>query len=162
MKYTIAALVENKPGVLARISGLFSARGFNISSLAVGETEVSDISRMTIVGIGDEKTLEQVVKQLNKLPDVIKVIDFKNEEYIERDLVLIKVQADKKTRGDIIEIASIFRANIVDVGSQSCILELTGNEYKISAFTKLLSQYGVKEMVRTGIIAMARGKKTTK
>ncbi len=159
MKYTIAALVENKPGVLARISGLFSARGFNISSLAVGETEVSDISRMTIVGKGSEKTLEQVVKQLNKLPDVIKVIDFKNEEYIERDLVLVKVRADKKTRSDIIEIANIFRANIVDVGIETSILELTGNEYKISAFTKLLSSYGIREMVRTGIIAMARGRK---
>jgi len=160
MKHTIAALVENKPGVLAKISGLFSARAFNISSLTVGETEVADISRMTIVVKGDDKILEQVVKQLNKLPDVIKVIDFKNEEFIERDLMLVKVSTSKNVRREIIEIANVFRANIVDVSTDTCVLELTGRENKIEAFLKLLSPYGIKEMVRAGIIALARGKKT--
>ena len=159
MKHTIAALVENKPGVLAKISGLFSARAFNISSLTVGETEVHDISRMTIVVRGDDRTLEQVVKQLNKLPDVIKVIDFKNEEFIERDLMLIKVSASKNTRKEIIELATIFRASVLDIAADSCMLEITGKESKIEAFLKLLKPYGVKEMVRAGVVAMARGRK---
>jgi len=159
MKHTIAALVENKPGVLARISGLFSARAFNISSLTVGETEVHDISRMTIVVKGDDRTLEQVVKQLNKLPDVIKVIDFKNEEFIDRDLMLVKVSSSSATRKEIIELATIFRANVLDIGSESCTLEITGRESKIEAFLKLLNPYGIKEVAHTGVVAMARGKK---
>jgi len=159
MKHTISALVENKPGVLAKISGLFSARGFNISSLTVGETEVPDVSRMTIVVTGDDRTLEQVVKQLNKLPDVLKVIDFKNEEFIERDLLLIKVSATKETRREIFEVANVFRANVVDISLDSCTLELTGKETKIQAFVKILEPYGIKEMVRAGIVALARGKK---
>ncbi|MBA3065689.1 acetolactate synthase small subunit [bacterium] len=159
MKHTIAAMVENKPGVLAKISGLFSARAFNIMSLTVGETEVSDVSRMTIVVKGDDKILEQVVKQLNKLPDVIKVIDFKNEEFIDRDLMLVKVTAPKSVRGEIIEIANIFRANIVDVSSDTLMLEITGRETKLEGVLKLLKPYGIKEMVRAGIVAMSRGRK---
>ena len=159
MKHTIAAMVENKPGVLAKISGLFSARAFNIMSLTVGETEIHDVSRMTIVVKGDDKTLEQVVKQLNKLPDVIKVIDFKNEEFIDRDLMLVKVTAPKSVRGEIIEIASIFRANILDVSVDTMTLELTGKETKIEGVIRLLRPYGIKEMVRAGVVAMSRGRK---
>jgi len=159
MKHTIAAMVENKPGVLARISGLFSARAFNIMSLTVGETEVSDVSRMTIVVKGDDKILEQVVKQLNKLPDVIKVIDFKNEEFIDRDLMLVKVNASKALRGEIIEIANIFRANILDVSADTMTIELTGRETKLEGAIRLLRPYGIKEMVRAGVVAMSRGRK---
>ncbi len=159
MKHTIAAMVENKPGVLAKISGLFSARAFNIMSLTVGETEVHDVSRMTIVVKGDDKTLEQVVKQLNKLPDVIKVIDFKNEEFIDRDLMLVKVTASKSLRREIIEIANIFRANILDVSADTMTLELTGKETKLEGVLALLKPYGIKEMVRAGVVAMSRGRK---
>ncbi|PIV18551.1 MAG: acetolactate synthase small subunit [Elusimicrobia bacterium CG03_land_8_20_14_0_80_50_18] len=159
MKHTIAAMVENKPGVLARISGLFSARAFNIMSLTVGETEVSDVSRMTIVVKGDDKILEQVGKQLNKLPDVIKVIDFKNEEFIDRDLMLVKVNASKALRGEIIEIANIFRANILDVSADTMTIELTGRETKLEGAIRLLRPYGIKEMVRAGVVAMSRGRK---
>ncbi|RLD18931.1 MAG: acetolactate synthase small subunit [Caldiserica bacterium] len=158
-RHTISVLVENRPGVLAKIAGLFSARGFNIDSLAVGETEVSDVSRMTIVVRGDDRVLEQVEKQLNKLPDVIKVSDFVGKEYVERDLVLIRVDANKSTRSEIIEIVDIFRAKIVDVARDSLIIEMTGDEEKIQALIKLLKVYGIREMVRTGIVAMARGKK---
>jgi len=158
-RHTISVLVENRPGVLAKIAGLFSARGFNIDSLAVGETEVSDVSRMTIVVRGDDRVLEQVEKQLNKLPDVIKVSDFAGKEYVERDLVLIRVDANKSTRSEIIEIVDIFRAKIVDVARDSLIIEMTGDEEKILALIKLLKVYGIREMVRTGIVAMARGKK---
>jgi len=157
MKHTISVLVENKPGVLARISGLFSARGFNIDSLAVGETEQPDISRMTIVVKGDEKILEQVMKQLNKLIDVIKVTDFVGQSCLERDLVLIKVNAGKGRRSEILEIVDIFRAKIVDVATNSLIVEMTGDEEKIFALVNMLKPFGIKEMVRTGIVAMGRG-----
>ena len=157
MKHTISVLVENKPGVLARISGLFSARGFNIDSLAVGETEQHDISRMTIVVKGDEKILEQVMKQLNKLIDVIKVTDFVGQSCLERDLVLIKVNAGKGRRSEILEIVDIFRAKIVDVATNSLIVEMTGDEEKIFALVNMLKPFGIKEMVRTGIVAMGRG-----
>lgn len=156
-RHTISALVYNKPGVLARIATLFAARGYNIDSLAVGETENPEISRMTIIVKGDEKILEQVEKQLNKLIDVIKVYEFSKVEHIERDLVLIKVNATNKTRAEIIEISEIFRAKIVDVSHQSLVLEITGDENKINAFIELLKPYGIKELVRTGIIAIARG-----
>ncbi len=157
MKHTIFALVENKFGVLAKISGLFSARGYNIDSLAVGETEIPDISRMTIVVKGDEKILEQVTKQLNKLPDVIKVRDFLNTEYVERDLILIKVAVDKRLRPEILEIASIFRTKIVDVAHDSLTIEMTGDENKIKAFIELMRPYKIIELARTGIIALERG-----
>ena len=159
MRRTIAALVENKPGVLARVAGLFRRRGFNIESLAVGVTERKDISRMTIVVSGDDKTLEQVTKQLNKLIDVIKVSDL-SENSVERELALIKVTATPQTRGEIIEIANIFRGRIVDVARDSLIIEITGDEEKINAFIDLMRQFGIKEVSRTGKIAMQRGSKS--
>ncbi|MHB9154890.1 MAG: acetolactate synthase small subunit [Endomicrobiales bacterium] len=159
MHHTISALVENKFGVLARISTLFAARGFNIDSLAVGETEDPGISRMTIVVRGDDRVLEQVEKQLNKLVDVIKVNDFKETQHIERDLALIKVKADKSNRSEILQITDIFRAKIIDVSTDSIIIETTGDEEKIQALITMLRPFGIKEMCRTGIIAMGRGGK---
>jgi acetolactate synthase-1/3 small subunit len=156
---TISVLVENKFGVLARISTLFAARGFNIDSLAVGETEDPLVSRMTIVARGNENVLEQVEKQLNKLIDVIKVQNMAAEPHIERDLALIKVKADKSNRSEIFQIVDIFRAKIVDVASDSLIVEVTGDEGKIHALETLLRPFGIKEMARTGIIALSRGLK---
>ncbi len=158
MKHIIAVLVENKPGVLARVSSLFRRRGFNIESLAVGTTEREDISRMTIVVKGDDKTVEQVVKQLNKLIEVIKVSDL-SENSVNRVLALVKVAATAENRGEIIEIANIFRARIVDIARDSLIIEITGDEEKIDAFTNLMRQYGIKEFVKTGVVSMARGSK---
>ncbi|AEA47424.1 acetolactate synthase small subunit [Archaeoglobus veneficus] len=157
-KHTIAVLVENKPGVLARVASLFRRRGFNIDSLAVGTTEREDISRMTIVVKGDDRTVEQVMKQLNKLIEVIKVSDLTTNS-VGRELALIKVAATTETRGEIIEIANIFRARIVDVARDSLIIEITGDEEKINAFIDLMRQYGIKELARTGKISMARGAK---
>ena len=159
LRRTISVVVENKFGVLARIATLFAARGFNIDSLAVGETEDPAVSRMTIVASGSEAVLEQVEKQLNKLIDVIKVTSFEKEAHIERDLALIKVKADKNTRSEIFQIVDIFRSRIVDVAADSLIVEITGSEDKIEALETLLRPFGIKEMVRTGIIAMARGVK---
>lgn len=159
MRRTISVTVENKFGVLARIATLFAARGFNIDSLAVGETEDPAVSRMTIVASGSEAVLEQVEKQLNKLIDVIKVVSFQKEAHIERDLALIKVKADKATRSEIFQIVDIFRAKVIDVAADSLIVEMTGDEGKIEALENLLKPFGLKEMVRTGIIAMARGPK---
>jgi len=159
MRRTIAVLVENKPGVLARVSSLFRRRGLNIESLAVGTTEREDISRMTIVVKGDSRTIEQVMKQLNKLVEVIKVSDL-SENSVSRELALIKVHAPPEKRSEIIEIANIFRARIVDVARDSFIIEITGDEDKINAFVELMRQYGIKEMARTGVISMARGQKS--
>jgi acetolactate synthase-1/3 small subunit len=159
MKHTLAVLVENKSGVLSRVASLFSRRGYNIDSLAVGVTEDPDISRITIVVHGDDHVLEQVTKQLNKLIDVIKVSDIGGDEAVERELALIKVSADANTRAEIIQIANIFRARIVDVASKSMTVEVTGDEGKIQAIEKLLRQFGIKELVRTGKIAMVRGSK---
>ena len=158
-KHTISALVENRSGVLARIAGLFSARGFNIDSLAVGETEDPTVSRMTIVVKGDEKVLEQVEKQLNKLVDVIKVSDYLNVPHLERDLILIKVKADKNTRSELLQIVDIFRAKIVDVSHDTIIVEMTGDEEKIGALLEMIEPFGVREICRTGVIAMGRGSK---
>jgi len=159
MKHTLAVLVENKSGVLSRVAALFSRRGYNIDSLAVGVTEDPDISRITIVVHGDDHVLEQVTKQLNKLIDVIKVSDIGSDDAVERELALIKVSADVSTRSEIIQIADIFRARIVDVAPKSMTVEVTGDEGKIQAIEKLLRQFGIKEMVRTGKIAMVRGPK---
>ena len=151
--HTLSILVENKAGVLSRVTGLFSRRGFNIESLAVGPCEEPGMSRITIVVIGDDAKVEQVMKQLHKLIDVIKVSDLSENERVERELALIKVNAEPGTsRAEILQIASIFRALIVDVGSKSVILEVTGDTEKIDALEKLLRQYGVKELVRTGKI----------
>jgi acetolactate synthase-1/3 small subunit len=157
MKHTVSALVENKSGVLARIATLFAARGFNIDSLAVGVTEDPSVSRMTIVVSGDEKIMEQVEKQLNKLVDVIKVWEYSQTARVDRDLALIKVKADKNNRSEILQIVDIFRADIVDVSPDMVIIEVTGDEEKIKALADLLAPYGIKEMVRTGVVAMARG-----
>lgn len=159
MKHTLAILVENKSGVLSRVASLFSRRGYNIDSLAVGVTEDPDISRITIVVHGDDHVLEQVTKQLNKLIDVIKVSDIGTDDAVERELALIKVAADVDTRAEIMQIANIFRARIVDVAPKSVTVEITGDESKIQAIEKLLRQFGIKEMVRTGKIAMVRGSK---
>ncbi len=159
MKHTLAVLVENKSGVLSRVASLFSRRGYNIDSLAVGVTEDPDISRITIVVHGDDHVLEQVTKQLNMLIDVIKVSDIGSDDAVERELALIKVSADVDTRSEIMQIANIFRARIVDVAPKSMTVEVTGDENKIQAIEKLLRQFGIKEMVRTGKIAMVRGPK---
>jgi acetolactate synthase I/III small subunit len=156
-KYTLAVLVENRSGVLAKVAGLFSKRGYNIDSLAVGVTEDPEISRMTIVVQGDDQVLEQVTKQFNKIVDVIKVSDIEADDTVERELALIKVTADVTTRAEIIQIANIFRARIVDVARNSITVEVTGDESKIQAIEKLLRQFGIKEMARTGKIALIRG-----
>ncbi|WAM31286.1 acetolactate synthase small subunit [Caldicellulosiruptor naganoensis] len=159
MKYTLSVLVENHPGVLSRVAGLFSRRGFNIDSLAVGVTEDPTISRMTIVVNGDDYVVEQVTKQLNKLIDVIKVKKLDPKEAVERELALIKVNANSQTRSDIIQITEIFRANIVDVSKETLTIEISGDEDKIEALIELLKQYGIREVVRTGLIAIERGNK---
>jgi acetolactate synthase-1/3 small subunit len=149
-------LVENKFGVLARIAGLFSGRGFNIDTLNVAPTQDPTTSRMTIVVRGDDAVLEQVTKQLNKLVDIIKVQDFQDGEYVDRELVLIKVGADAKARAEIMQICDIFRAKIVDVAHKALTVELTGNESKISAFLDLMEPFGIRDITRTGKVAMAR------
>lgn len=157
MRHIISVLVRNKPGVLARVSGLFSARGFNIESLAVGQTEDPEVSRMTIVVPGDEAILEQVRKQLSKLVDTIKIQDFGGIACVVRDLMLLKVKAPASKRGEIIEIAGVFGAHIVDMSERALILEITGEEDKLDRFLRMLEPYGVLEMMRTGRVAMARG-----
>ena len=161
--HTLSVLVENKAGVLSRVSGLFSRRGYNIESLAVGTCEEPGTSRITIVCIGDDAGIEQVMKQLNKLIDVIKVSDITENERVERELALIKVNAEPGTsRAEIMQLATIFRAQIIDVGTKTIILSVAGDTDKIDALEKLLNQYGVKELVRTGRIAMLRGTKALK
>jgi len=155
-KHTISALVENHFGVLCRIAGLFSSRGFNIDSLSVGETEDPHISRMTIVVRGDDSVLEQVVKQLNRLIDVIRVIDITQGTFIERELTLIKVKADPTTRTEIIQIAEVFRSSIVDVSSHSLTIEVTGRRDKVQAIISMLTPYGIEEIARTGTVALLR------
>ncbi|MDR2192370.1 MAG: acetolactate synthase small subunit [Endomicrobium sp.] len=157
MRHTISVLVENKFGVLARISTLFAARGFNIDSLAVGETDDPALSRMTIVVKGDDSVLEQVTKQLNKLVDVIKVNDFNDVKYVERGLALIKINVNKSNRAEIMQTVSIFRTRIIDVSQDSMTIEITGDEEKIEAFIEMVKPYGIKEVCRTGIVALARG-----
>jgi acetolactate synthase I/III small subunit len=156
MKHTISVLVENHFGALARIAGLFSARGFNIDSLAVGETEDPSISRMTIVVKGDENILEQVMKQLNKLIDVIKVFDLKDSESVKRDLILVKVNADKNNRSQILQIVDIFKAKIIEASNENLIIEFSGEEEKIDSILNMLKPFGIKELVRTGTIAVAK------
>ncbi|MDD5382934.1 MAG: acetolactate synthase small subunit [Candidatus Margulisbacteria bacterium] len=157
MKHTISVIVENKPGVLQRVAGLFSRRGFNIDSLAVGTTEKPDISRMTIVVDGDEQTLEQITKQLHKQIDILKVFDLPYEQAVERELALIKVHANDKTRGEITQIVDIFKAKIVDVSEDSVIIEVSAEKEKVESMQKLLEKFGIQELVRTGKIALQRG-----
>lgn len=159
MKHIISVMVENKSGVLAKVAGLFSRRGFNIDSLAVGPTDNRSISRITIVVNAENHSIEQITKQLYKLINVIKIQELNPLNIVERELVLIKVSADSKTRPEILEIVSIFRANIVDVGKKSLMVEITGSNRKIKALEELLKPFGILELVRTGKIACTRGVK---
>lgn len=156
-RHTIIALVQDKPGVLTRVASLFRRRGFNIASLAVGKSEQPGLSRMTFVVDGDEDTVNQVTKQLDKLIDVIHVFDISGEEMVARELALIKVKTTPGSRGEIIQIVHLFRANVVDVGAQSMVIEITGEEDKINALYNLLQPFGILEMLRTGLVAMVRG-----
>lgn len=162
MKHTISVLVENEFGVLPRVSGLFSGRGFNIDSLSVAPTLDPSISRMTIVTSGDDRILEQITKQLNKLIDVIKVIDFTDQDYVEREMLMVKVTAEAETRAEILRVADIFRAKVVDVTPRSYSLEVTGAPEKLDAFIELLRPLGLKEVVRSGPIVIGRGAKAWK
>ena len=156
MRHTISILVENKFGVLTRVAGLFSGRGYNIDSLNVAPTQDAETSRMTIVTRGDDATLEQIVKQLKKLVDIIDVQDFREGEYVDRELVLVKVNVDSKSRAEVMQITDIFRAKIVDVQPKSLTVEITGDESKNDKFLHLMSAFGIVELTRTGKVAMAR------
>ena len=156
MRHTISVLVENKFGALTRIAGLFSGRGYNIDTLNVGPTEDPATSRMTIVTHGDEATLEQIVKQLEKLVDVLEVQDFREGEYIDRELILVKVSVDAKSRAEVMQITDIFRAKIVDVQPKTLTIEITGNESKVEKFLDLMKTFGVTALTRTGKVALPR------
>lgn len=157
--HTLSVLVEDKPGVLARVASLFSRRGFNIESLAVGATELPDVSRMTIVVKVDEQPLEQVTKQLNKLVNVLKIVEQDHEFSVARELVLIKVRADASVRGEVIEAANLFRAKVVDVSPEAVTIEATGTRSKLDALLRVLDPYGVRELVQSGVVALGRGPK---
>jgi acetolactate synthase-1/3 small subunit len=159
--HTITALVENTPGVLARVAGLFARRGFNIESLAVSITEDPGVSRMTIVVDGDDRALEQIEKQLNKLVEVIKVYDYADTPYVERELALIKVSAGPEKRAEVMQIIDVFRGKIIDVSERTLTVEVTGPVEKVNAFANLMAPYGVKETVRTGKIVLTRGARST-
>lgn len=156
-KHTLSVLVENHAGVLSRVAGLFSRRGFNIDSLAVGVTQNPDVSRITIVVKGDDYIIDQVSKQLNKLVDVIKIKVYKPTEFVGRELVLIKVNANADTRAEVMQLVNIFRANIVDVSTETLTVEISAEQEKINALTALLDQFGILEVVRTGMVALERG-----
>lgn len=156
-RMVLSILVDNTAGVLSRVAGLFSRRGYNIDSLTVGETQDPEISRMTVLAHGDDQILEQIRKQLLKLEDVIEIKELVSGESVTRELILVKVSANEKDRVAIISIADIFRAKIVDVALESLMIELTGNQDKIDAFIKLLGQYNIKELVRTGLTGLTRG-----
>jgi acetolactate synthase I/III small subunit len=156
MRHTISVLVENKFGALTRIAGLFSGRGYNIDTLNVAPTQDASASRMTIVTRGDDATLEQIVKQLNKLVDVLKVIDFRDGEYVDRELALVKVAVDSMSRAEVMQITDIFRAKIVDVQPKTVTIEITGSEDKVEKFIDLMRAFGIVDLTRTGKVAMAR------
>jgi len=155
--HTLSVLVEDKPGVLARISGLFSRRGYNIQSLAVGPTEEDGISRMTIVVSVDEFPLEQVTKQLNKLVHVIKIVELEPATSVQRELVMLKVRADAGVRSQVLEVTQMFRAKVVDVAPEAVTIEATGTEDKLAALRRMLEPYGIREIVQSGMVALARG-----
>ena len=161
-KYTLSVLVDNHAGVLSRVVGLFSRRGFNIHSLSVGPTSDELISRVTIEVEGDEKIVEQVSKQLSKIIEVIKIKTLRESETVKRGLVLIKVKTTSKTRSEIIEVTNVFRAKIVDISPSTVTIELTGNDSKINAFIDMVDQYGIEEIARTGMTALERGSNTLK
>jgi acetolactate synthase-1/3 small subunit len=156
-RHTLSVLVENKPGVLARVASLFSRRGFNIDSLAVGPTEHGDVSRMTIVVNVEDLPLEQVTKQLNKLVNVLKVVELENESAVQRELLLVKVKADQTIRSQVFEIVQVFRAKVVDVATDAVTIEVTGTSDKLDAFIKVLEPYGIRELVQSGVVAVGRG-----
>ncbi len=160
MKHTISVLLQNKPGVLSRVTGLFSGRGFNIESLCVAETLEPEVSCLTVVSRGDEAIIEQITKQLHKLIDVIKVTDLTGTEYVEREMVLLRVKAEAHTRAEVLRIIDIFRGKVVDVSARSYAIEITGSASKIQAVIDILRTIGIKEIVRTGSIAMARATKS--
>jgi acetolactate synthase-1/3 small subunit len=151
------ALVQNQPGVLAHVAGMFASRGFNIDSLVVGRTEDEQLSRMTIVAVGDDRVLEQIRKQLDKIVTVVKVRDFEEVDYVERDLMLIRVHAPPEKRAEIVDLVSLFRGRVVDVARKNIIVEMSGTEDKLEAFIDLVRPYGIGELARTGVIAMNRG-----
>ena len=156
-RHTLSVLVENKPGVLARVASLFSRRDFNIHSLAVGPTEIATLSRMTIVVEVEQLPLEQVTKQLNKLINVIKIVELKSDQTVSRELILVKVKADLSTRSTILEIVSIFRAKVIDVSPETVTIEATGNVEKLQALLSMLEPFGIKELVQSGLVALGRG-----
>jgi len=155
-RHVISALVQNQPGVLAHIAGMLASRGFNIDSLAVGETENPELSRMTFVVFGDDRTLDQVRKQLEKIVTVVRVQDISSEDYVERDLMLIRVTCPPERRSEICELVGIFRGKVVDVGRTDLMIEISGTEKKVEAFIELMRPYGIKELVRSGRIALVR------
>ena len=161
-RYTLSVLVENHAGVLSKVVGLFSRRGFNIHSLAVGVTHDETISRITIEVSGDENTVEQISKQLNKLIDVIKIKTLKAEDIVKRGLLMVKIRVNAKNRGEVVQIADIFRANIIDLSQQTVVAELTGGDNKLDAFLEMLEPYGIEELARTGMIALERGTNSLK
>lgn len=156
-KHTISVLVNNQPGVMQRVAGLFGRRGFNIDSITVGESEEEGLSRMVIVTTGDERTLEQITKQLYKLIDVIKVVDLSNRPMVDRELALIKVNAEASERSEILSVVDTFRASIVDIGTNTMIVQVVGDPAKVDAMIELLKPYQIREISRTGITAMTRG-----
>jgi acetolactate synthase-1/3 small subunit len=155
--HTLSVLVENKTGVLARVSGLFSRRGFNIESLAVGPTENEEVSRITIVVSVEGSALEQVTKQLNKLVNVLKIVELEEKQAVQRELLLVKVRADEGNRRDVLQIVELFRAKVADVGPEAVTIEMTGRPDKLDAILKMLEPYGIREMVQSGMVALGRG-----
>ena len=158
--HTLSVLVENKPGVLARVAGLFSRRGFNIESLAVGPTEHSEVSRMTIVVTVEESPLEQVTKQLNKLVEVIKIVELDGAQSVARELLLVKVKADAATRGQVLEVVQLFRAKVVDVATDAVTIQVVGNADKLADFLRVVEPFGVRELVQSGMVAIGRGSRS--
>lgn len=156
-KHTLSVLVEDKPGVLARIAGLFSRRGFNIDSLAVGPTELPDVSRMTIVVSVEDLPLEQVTKQLNKLVEVIKIVELDGPGSVNRELLLVKVRADVDTRGQVLDAVQLFKARVVDVAPEAVTIEITGNADKLADFLRVIEPFGIRELVQSGMVAIGRG-----
>jgi acetolactate synthase I/III small subunit len=159
-KHTLSVLVENRPGVLARIAGLFSRRGYNIDSLAVGPTEHPEVSRMTIVVDVEQSPLEQVTKQLNKLVEVIKVVELDQGYSVSRELMLVKVRADASSRGQVLEVVQLFKAKVVDVGTDAITIQITGNQDKLADFLRIVEPFGVRELVQSGMVAIGRGSRS--
>jgi acetolactate synthase-1/3 small subunit len=159
-KHTLSVLVENKPGVLARVAALFSRRGFNIDSLAVGPTEHPEVSRMTILVNVEESPLEQVTKQLNKLVEVIKIVELDHAQSVNRELLLVKVKADSATRGQVLEVVQLFRAKVVDVATDAITIQIVGNPDKLADFLRMVEPYGVRELVQSGMVAIGRGSRS--